>query len=55
MCKLCDEIRPKGWNFCAVCGKELRVPRYNLDATFKELLEQAAIEPKAVLDYLKDK
>lgn len=55
MCKLCDEIRPEGWNFCVICGKELRVPRYNTNATFKELLEQAAIERKAVLEYLKDK
>ena len=55
MCALCDEIRPKGWNYCAICGKELRVPIYNLDDTFEDLLEMAAIERKAVLDYLKDK
>ena len=55
MCKLCDEIRPEGWNFCANCGKELRIPRYNLDDTFKELLEKVVIERKDVLQYLKDK
>ena len=55
MCKLCDEIRPKGWNFCPICGREINIPRYNLDDTFEDLLEQAAIERKAVLEYLKDK
>ena len=55
MCKLCDEIRPKGWNFCPICGSEINIPRYNLDDTFEDLLEQAAIERKAVLEYLKDK
>ena len=48
MCKLCDEIRPKGWNFCVICGKELRVPRYNLDDTFEDLLK------KVTIDYQKD-
>ena len=55
MCKLCDEIRPKGWNFCPICGREINIPRYNLDDTFKELLEQAAIDREALLEYLKDK
>lgn len=55
MCALCDEIRPKGWNYCVICGKELRVPIYNLDDTFEDLLERAAIDREAVLEYLKDK
>ena len=55
MCALCDEIRPKGWNYCPICGREINIPRYNTNATFKELLEQAAIEREAVLEYLKDK
>lgn len=68
MCTLCDEIRPEGWNFCPICGRELRIPRYNLDDTFEDLLkkvslrstlrerlERAAIEHKDVLEYLKDK
>lgn len=49
MCTLCDEIRPAGWNFCPICGKELRVPRYNLDDTFEDLLK------KVTIDYLKYK
>lgn len=68
MCTFCDKIRPENWNYCCVCGKELRIPRYNLDDTFEDLLkkvsirppfrerlEQAAIEHKAVLEYLQDK
>ena len=71
MCTLCDKIRSDGWNFCPICGKELRIPKYNLDdtledllkkvslhsdnLTFRERLERAAIEHKAVLDYLADK
>ena len=55
MCKLCDEIRPKGWNFCPICGREINIPRYSPRETFRDLLERAAIEHKAVLEYLKDK
>lgn len=55
MCKLCDKFKPKAWNFCPICGKEINIPRYNTNDTFRELLERAAIEHKAVLDYLKDK
>lgn len=55
MCKLCDEIRPKGWNFCPICGREINIPRYSPNETFRDLLERAAIEHKAVLEYLKDK
>ena len=55
MCKLCDEFRPKEWNFCPNCGKEINIPRYNTNDTFRELLEKVAIERKAVLEYLKDK
>ena len=55
MCKLCDEIRPKGWNYCVICGREINIPRYSPDETFSDLLERAVIERKAVLEYLKDK
>lgn len=46
MCKLCDEIKPKGWNFCPICGREINIPKYNTNATFRELLEQVTIEHK---------
>lgn len=55
MCKLCDEIRPKGWNFCPICGLEINIPRYSPSETFRDLLERATIERKEVLEYLKDK
>lgn len=55
MCKLCDEIKPKGWNFCPICGKEINIPRYSPGETLGDLLKRAAIEHKAVLEYLKDK
>lgn len=55
MCKLCDEIRPKEWNFCPICGREINIPRYSPDETFRDLLERAVIEREAVLEYLKDK
>lgn len=47
MCKLCDEIRPEGWNFCPICGKEINIPRYNLDDAFEDLLKRVGIKPKA--------
>lgn len=49
MCTLCDTIKPKGWNFCAVCGKQLRIPVYNLDDTFEDLLKRVTV------NYSKDK
>lgn len=49
MCKLCDEIKPKGWNYCPICGKEINIPRYNTDDTFEDLLK------RAIIDYTKDK
>lgn len=55
MCKLCDEIRPKGWNFCPICGREINIPRYSPGETFRDLLERAVIERETVLEYLKDK
>lgn len=55
MCTLCDTIKPKGWNFCPICGNEINIPRYNTNSTFMELLERVVIERKDVLDYLKDK
>jgi hypothetical protein len=44
MCKLCDEIRPKGWNYCCICGKELKIPTYNLDDTFEDLIKRVTID-----------
>jgi hypothetical protein len=55
MCALCDTIRPKGWNFCPICGNEINIPRYNMNATFKELLERVAIGHETILKYLKVK
>lgn len=49
MCKLCDKIKPKGWNFCPICGKEINIPIYNINDTFEDLLK------RVIIDYTKDK
>lgn len=46
MCKLCDEIRPKGWNYCPICGKEINIPIYNINDTFEDLLKRVTIDYK---------
>lgn len=47
MCKLCDKFKPKAWNFCPICGKEVNIPRYNTDDTFEDLLKRVGVKPKA--------
>lgn len=46
MCKLCDEIRPKGWSYCPICGKEINIPIYNINDTFEDLLKRVTIDYK---------
>lgn len=46
MCKLCDKFKPKAWNFCPICGKEINIPRYNTDDTFEDLLKRVGVKSK---------